>query len=54
VTARQAIGVRDLPPYHADPFDRVLVAQALAEQLRLVTADDVFERYGVSVIAADA
>jgi PIN domain nuclease of toxin-antitoxin system len=52
VTARHAIGVRDLPLHHGDPFDRLLAAQALAEQLRLVTADDVFERYGVAVIAA--
>jgi PIN domain nuclease of toxin-antitoxin system len=31
--------VRDLPEIHRDPFDRILVAQALAEPLRLVTAD---------------
>lgn len=31
--------VRDLPEIHRDPFDRILVAQALCEPLRLVTAD---------------
>lgn len=38
----------ELPPLHRDPFDRVLIAQALSEQLTLVTADDVIRRYGVA------
>jgi len=44
--------LRDLPMVHRDPFDRLLVAQARVEGLSLVTSDPVFERYGVSVIAA--
>ena len=32
---------------HADPFDRLLVAQALVEALPLLTSDDQFERYGI-------
>lgn len=32
---------------HADPFDRLLVAQALVEELPILTADGLFERYGV-------
>ncbi len=39
VTAVHAAGVAALPPHHADPFDRLLIAQALAELLRLLTAD---------------
>jgi PIN domain nuclease of toxin-antitoxin system len=54
VTARHAAAVRDLPPHHGDPFDRLLIAQALAESLRVVTADRVFERYGVPTLSADA
>lgn len=38
-----------LPDHHRDPFDRLLVAQALAEPMRLLTADAMVARYGNSV-----
>jgi PIN domain nuclease of toxin-antitoxin system len=41
-----------LPPHHSDPFDRMLVAQALTEGLVLVTRDDRLTRYGVPVLTA--
>jgi PIN domain nuclease of toxin-antitoxin system len=34
-----------LPEYHRDPFDRVLVAQAMAEPLKLLTADELLRQY---------
>ena len=34
-----------LPPHHKDPFDRVLIAQATAEELELVTTDSEIPRY---------
>ena len=37
--------VRDLPRHHRDPFDRLLVAQALAQTVRLLTADRRLARY---------
>jgi len=40
-----------LPAYHADPFDRMLVAQARIEGLTIVTADPAIHRYGVAVLA---
>lgn len=40
-----------LPPHHRDPFDRMLVAQAQAESLTLVTRDAVFGSYQVEVLA---
>ena len=40
--------VETLPPHHKDPFDRLLVAQALIEKIQLVSADAVFDRYGVT------
>ena len=41
-----------LPLHHRDPFDRMLVAQALTDDLTVLTADPVFAKYGVRV--ADA
>lgn len=39
-----------LPLHHRDPFDRILIAQALEEKLPIVTADSVFSRYPVEVV----
>ena len=39
-----------LPEYHKDPFDRILVAQALAERLTLATKDAMLARYGAPVV----
>ncbi len=39
----------ELPPVHRDPFDRILIAQALANNLLIVTADDIFHQYPVPV-----
>jgi PIN domain nuclease of toxin-antitoxin system len=38
--------VAALPFHHRDPFDRLLVAQALEDELAIVTADPVFAKYG--------
>jgi PIN domain nuclease of toxin-antitoxin system len=42
--------VAGLPFHHRDPFDRLLVAQALEDDLAVVTADPVFAKYGVKRI----
>ena len=47
-----AFQAAELPPLHRDPFDRMLVAQAQAEGLVLVTADPQIRQYEVSVIFA--
>ncbi len=47
-----ALAVRSLPPHHADPFDRMLVAQAQIEDLTLVTRDANISRYDVRVLQA--
>lgn len=44
-----ALKVAELPDLHRDPFDRMLIAQVLVEELQLVTADDDIRRYPVSV-----
>ncbi|MFM0472209.1 type II toxin-antitoxin system VapC family toxin [Paraburkholderia strydomiana] len=50
VTATHAAAVRNLPDIHRDPFDRMLVAQAITEPLRLLTDDDTVGRYSDLVI----
>jgi PIN domain nuclease of toxin-antitoxin system len=52
VRAVHAKGVADLPPHHGDPFDRLLVAQAIAEPLRLLTADSALPPYSDLVLLA--
>lgn len=39
-----------LPLIHRDPFDRMLVAQALAEDVVILTSDDIFKEYGAKVL----
>lgn len=50
ITAQHAAGVQQLPDHHRDPFDRLLVAQALAEPLRLVSSDSQLAKYTDLVI----
>ena len=50
VTARHADLVGSLPLHHRDPFDRLLVAQAMLEGLPLVTDDASVRRYDVEVV----
>lgn len=50
IAATHAALAGALPRHHGDPFDRMLVAQALAEPLRLVTADKALAAYGEIVI----
>ena len=52
ITIEHAAGVNAIPPYHADPFDRMLVAQTQAEGLTIVTRDANILRYPVSHIMA--
>jgi PIN domain nuclease of toxin-antitoxin system len=42
--------LQNLPPHHNDPFDRLIIAQAQFENLQLVSADAVFNRYDVDVM----
>jgi PIN domain nuclease of toxin-antitoxin system len=50
-TAEHAFRLFDLPSHHADPFDRQIIAQALAEGIPVVTSDETFRLYqGIKVI----
>jgi PIN domain nuclease of toxin-antitoxin system len=46
VSGEHAAKVFELPPHHRDPFDRLLLAQALSESLTLLTDDGVLGQYG--------
>ena len=50
VRSAAALAVADLPLHHRDPFDRLLVAQALAEPARLYTDDAALEPYSELVV----
>ena len=50
VQPRHVAALADLPHLHADPFDRMLVAQALTEDLVLVTDDEAIRRYPVPTL----
>lgn len=52
ISVIHALAVRHLPTHHRDPFDRLLVAQAQAEGLTLVTADKRMKPYDVSLLDA--
>jgi PIN domain nuclease of toxin-antitoxin system len=47
---RHVLAVERLPFHHQDPFDRVLVAQATAERMPIVTRDPAFKKYGVDIV----
>jgi PIN domain nuclease of toxin-antitoxin system len=49
ITSQHAVSIDGLPPVHKDPFDRLLVAQALVEGVTLVTSDTRLLRYPAPV-----
>jgi PIN domain nuclease of toxin-antitoxin system len=50
ITQSHALATEDLPNYHRDPFDRMLMAQARAEGMVLLTLDRILEKYKVEQI----
>jgi PIN domain nuclease of toxin-antitoxin system len=49
ITDRHAAAVAQLPAHHRDPFDHIVIAQARAERLVLVTRDERFVAYGIRI-----
>jgi PIN domain nuclease of toxin-antitoxin system len=45
MTSRHVLSLEDLPTLHSDPFDRILLAQAWAEKLQFLTADETIKNY---------
>jgi len=50
IEVEHTIAVEDLPAHHQDPFDRILVAQALIEPMRLITHDPMVALYSDTII----
>ncbi|EAW44023.1 hypothetical protein N9414_22858 [Nodularia spumigena CCY9414] len=50
MTLTHGIKVADLPMHHKDPFDRMLIAQALVEGLTIITVDQKFKFYDVPLL----
>lgn len=50
ITGEHAVQVAHLPMHHRDPFDRLLIAQAQSEPMRLLSNDEVLHAYGDFVI----
>ncbi|MCW5960280.1 MAG: type II toxin-antitoxin system VapC family toxin [Pyrinomonadaceae bacterium] len=53
ITQRHALAITDLPQIHKDPFDRLLITQANIENFKLLSADRVFDLYGLDFIDAN-
>jgi len=51
ITSDHAYAVGDLPQHHRDPFDRIIIAQAMLENLTILTQDAIFKKYPVSVLS---
>ncbi|MDZ8067537.1 MAG: type II toxin-antitoxin system VapC family toxin [Nostoc sp. DedQUE08] len=54
ITLAHGIKVADLPMYHKDPFDRMLIAQALVEGLTIITVDQKFKFYDVALLITES
>lgn len=52
ITIDHALAAAALPDHHADPFDRILIAQATVEQLAIMTSDTAFDASEVVVLDA--
>jgi PIN domain nuclease of toxin-antitoxin system len=52
VSHQHALAVFGLPAHHRDPFDRLLIAQGKVEELTVISADRMFERYPVQLLWA--
>ena len=50
ITHEHALRAGELPQHHRDPFDRMLIAQAVAEEMTVLTADRAFRPYKVEMI----
>lgn len=53
ISAEHCLNVSSLPWHHKDPFDRMLISQALVERLTIITVDQKFKFYDVPLFSDD-
>ena len=51
VTLPHVFALENLPPIHKDPFDRLLIAQSIAENIPVLSVDSVFKNYPISLLS---
>ena len=51
VQLAHVLALQHLPPHHKDPFDRLIMAQAIAENIAVVSVDTIFPLYPVTLIS---
>lgn len=51
VTLAHVFALENLPPIHKDPFDRLLIAQSIAENIGLLSVDAVFKDYPIALLS---
>lgn len=52
IEPRHLLSLDQLPDYHRDPFDRIIISQAQSDNLRILTVDSAFEKYDVEIFQA--
>jgi PIN domain nuclease of toxin-antitoxin system len=50
INEEHVLKVLELPVIHKDPFDRIVISQAIVENLELISKDDLFDKYGITRI----
>jgi PIN domain nuclease of toxin-antitoxin system len=50
ISQDHSLRVYDLPAHHSDPFDRMIIVQALVEKMTVLTSDRAFEKYPIDVV----
>jgi PIN domain nuclease of toxin-antitoxin system len=50
IDSKAAWNVKDLPPHHTDPFDRLIIATAKLHNLTLISRDKIFKKYDVELL----
>ena len=50
IELQQVLKVHSLPQIHRDPFDRLIISQAMVEDMTILTSDSIFSKYSVNII----
>jgi PIN domain nuclease of toxin-antitoxin system len=50
ILVHHVLNIFKIPSLHRDPFDRLIISQAMTESLPIITSDPVFEQYGIEII----